>query len=142
MTVECNPDDVTVELMQAYVEGGVWATGKILFGDQFNLEWVDLGLLCAGSACFILALTLAQALIALQGHARAFVAWFTGLVVAVVVTAFSTTDLFRRIEFGFVSGCAIAAVAMGLQLAVRMRTASPESLALLVEQIEHEPLEI
>ena len=31
------------------IVGGVTvgpAVGKILFGDQFNLEWVDLGLLC------------------------------------------------------------------------------------------------
>jgi O-antigen/teichoic acid export membrane protein len=116
--------------------------GKILFGNQFNLEWIDLGLLCAGSAFFILALTLAQALIALQGHARAFVAWLIGLVVAVLVTAFATHELFRRIEYGFLAGCALAALAMGLQLTSRMRTATPESLTLLVEQIEHEPLEI
>ena len=54
------------------IVGGVTVgptVGKILFGEQFNLEWVDLGLLCAGSAFFILALTLAQALIALHGHA-------------------------------------------------------------------------
>jgi O-antigen/teichoic acid export membrane protein len=116
--------------------------GQILFGDKFNLEWVDLGLLCAGSAAFILALTLAQALIALHGHARAFVAWLVGLVTAVLVTAFSTKELFRRIEYGFLAGCVMAAVMMAILLAGRMRTATPESLSLLVEQIEHEPLEI
>ena len=95
------------------VVGGVTVgptVGKILFGNQFNLEWVDLGLLCAGSAFFILALTLAQALIALHGHARAFVAWLSGLVVAILVTAFSTHELFRRIEYGFLAGCGIAAL--------------------------------
>jgi O-antigen/teichoic acid export membrane protein len=116
--------------------------GKILFGDKFNLEWVDLGLLCAGSAFFILALTLAQALIALKGHARAFVAWLVGLVTAVLVTAFSTKELFRRIEYGFLAGCIMAAVMMAVLLSSRMRTADPDSLSLLVEQIEHEPLEI
>ena len=116
--------------------------GKILFGEQFNLEWVDLGLLCAGSAFFILALTLAQALIALHGHARAFVAWLLGLVTAILVTAFSTHELFRRIEYGFLAGCGVAALTMGVLLMGRMRTATPESLSLLVEQIEHEPLEI
>jgi len=116
--------------------------GTILFGNQFNLEWVDLGLLCAGSGFFILALTLAQALIALQGHARAFVAWLTGLVVAILVTAFSTHELFRRIEYGFLAGCGMAALMMGVLLSSRMSTATPESLELLVEQIETEPLEI
>jgi O-antigen/teichoic acid export membrane protein len=116
--------------------------GKILFGDKFNLDRVDLGLLCAGSAAFILALTLAQALIALQGHGRALAAWVLGLSTAVVVTAVSSTDLFSRIEYGFLAGCAAAALGMAVLLAGVMRTATPESLTLLVEQIEHEPLEI
>ena len=54
--------------------------GEILFGEKFNLGNVDLGLLAAGSALFILALTLAQALIALLGHGRALAAWCIGLV--------------------------------------------------------------
>jgi O-antigen/teichoic acid export membrane protein len=127
------------------IVGGVTVgptVGQILFGNKFNLEWVDLGLLCAGSAFFILALTLAQALIALQGHARAFVAWLIGLITAILVTAFSSHELFRRIEYGFLAGCGIAALMMGLLLASRMGTATPESLELLVEQIETEPLEI
>jgi O-antigen/teichoic acid export membrane protein len=116
--------------------------GKVLFGSKFNLDRIDLGLLCAGSAAFILALTLAQALIALQGHARALVAWLIGLATAVLVTAVSTTDLFRRVEYGFLAGCAAAALVMAALLLGRMRDVQPESLSLLVEQIEHEPLEI
>jgi O-antigen/teichoic acid export membrane protein len=116
--------------------------GEILFGDKFNLGNVDLGLLAAGSALFILALTLAQALIALLGHARALVAWCIGLATCVVVTAFSSSDLFLRVELGFLAGCGAAAAAMALLLVGRLRTESPESLGLLVEAIEHEPLEI
>ena len=87
--------------------------GEILFGDKFNLGNVDLGLLAAGSAFFILALTLAQALIALLGHGRALVAWCIGLAVCVVVTAFSTDDLFLRVELGFLAGCGTAAAGDG-----------------------------
>jgi len=116
--------------------------GEILFGDSFHLDRVDLGLLFAGSALFILALTLAQALIALQGHARALIAWLMGLSVAVIVTIVSSNDLFRRVEYGFLAGCGTAAVMMALLLVKPMRSAPPESLSLLVEQIEHEPLEI
>ena len=116
--------------------------GEILFGDKFNLGNVDLGLLAAGSALFILALTLAQALIALLGHARALVAWCIGLFVCIVVTAFSSSDLFLRVELGFLGGCGAAAAAMALLLTGRLRAESPESLGLLVEAIEHEPLEI
>ncbi len=116
--------------------------GEILFGEKFNLGNVDLGLLAAGSALFILALTLAQALIALLGHGRALAAWCIGLAVCVMVTAFSSDDLFLRVELGFLAGCGSAAVAMAVLLLGRLRSASPESLTLLVEAIEHEPLEI
>jgi O-antigen/teichoic acid export membrane protein len=127
------------------VIGGATAgpfVGKILFGEKFHLDNLDLALLAAGSALFILALTLAQALIALLGHARALVAWCDGLAVCVLVTAFSSNDLFLRVELGFLAGCGAAAASMALLLSGRLRTESPESLSLLVQAIEHEPLEI
>jgi O-antigen/teichoic acid export membrane protein len=116
--------------------------GKILFGSKFHLDHQDLALLAAGSALFILALTLAQALIALLGHARALLAWCIGLLVCVAVTALSSHDLFLRVELGFLAGCGAAAAAMAALLAHLVRNERPESLSLLVEAIEHEPLEI
>jgi hypothetical protein len=124
---------------------GPWV-GQLLFGDKFNLSNQDLTLLFAGSACFILALTLAQALIALLGHGRALVSWIVGLVVCVGVMAAGSSatisDLFLRAELGYLAGCAAAAVVMGVFLVARLRAHGPESLGLLVEAIEHEPLEI
>ncbi|MEX2256579.1 MAG: hypothetical protein WEC34_14150 [Acidimicrobiia bacterium] len=117
--------------------------GEILFGDKFNLGNVDLALLAAGSGLFILALTLAQALIALLGHARVLVAWAIGLAVFVGATAVEPSELFKRVEIGFIAGAAAAAIAMGAFLLDRLRKGIPEGgLANLVEQIEHEPLEI
>jgi O-antigen/teichoic acid export membrane protein len=117
--------------------------GEILFGSKFTLGNVDLALLAAGSGLFILALTLAQALIALLGHARALIAWSIGLVMFVVVTAVAGSDLFRRVEWGYIAGTGAAALAMGLMLHARLREGIPEGgLASLVKQIEHEPLEI
>ncbi len=117
--------------------------GEILFGDKFTLGNGDLALLAGGSALFILALTLAQALIALMGHARATWAWLAGNVAFWIVTAVATDDLFLRAELGFVAGSATAAVVMAAVLRQRMAAGIPDgSLAVLVEQIEHEPLEI
>src|SRR6478736_5251091 len=120
--------------------------GQILFGDKFNLDNLDLTLLFLGSAAFILALTLAQALIALLGHGRALIAWGVGLVLCVGVMALgssaTTDDLFRRSELGYLAGCLGAAVTMTVFLLIRLREHGPESLSLLVEAIEHEPLEI
>jgi O-antigen/teichoic acid export membrane protein len=117
--------------------------GEILFGDKFNLGNVDLALLAAGSALFILALTLAQALIALLGHARVVIAWAIGLAMFVGVTAVVGDDLFKRVEIGFIAGAAASALVMAILLLQRLRSGIPEGgLASLVEQIEHEPLEI
>jgi O-antigen/teichoic acid export membrane protein len=120
--------------------------GQILFGDKFNLGSRDLTLLFLGSAAFILALTLAQALIALLGHARALIAWAVGLVLCVGVMALGSSatisDLFLRVELGYLAGCLGAAVMMTIFLIGRLRAHGPEDLSLLVEAIEHEPLEI
>jgi O-antigen/teichoic acid export membrane protein len=117
--------------------------GKILFGSKFHLGNLDLALLAAGSGLFILALTLAQALIALLGHRRAMTAWLVGIVTFAVVTALAGSSLFLRVEIGSIAGAAAAAAVMGLHLLRQLRgDVSGESLAALVEQIEHEPLEI
>ena len=116
--------------------------GQILFGDKFNLSNQDLTLLFVGSAAFILALTLAQALIALLGHGRALIAWTVGLVICIGVMAGGSHDLFLRVEVGYLAGCLAAAVMMTIFLLTSLRTQGPQSLSLLVEAIEHEPLEI
>ena len=78
-----------------------------------------------------------------MGHARALVAWALGLATFCVVTAIAGDDLFPRVEVGFIAGAAVSAVAMGVLLLIRFRAGIPEGgLASLVEQIEHEPLEI
>jgi O-antigen/teichoic acid export membrane protein len=116
--------------------------GKVLFGSKFHLGRLDLALLTAASGLFILALTLAQALIALLGHARATVGWLAGIVVFVAVTAVTGPNLFLRLEEGSIAGGATATVVMAAYVLNQLRGASDESLAALVGQIEYEPLEI
>ncbi|MGQ0804981.1 MAG: lipopolysaccharide biosynthesis protein [Actinomycetota bacterium] len=119
---------------------GPWA-GGILFGEKFTLGHRDLALLAAGSGAFILALTLAQALIALMGHAKAAAAWVAGIVAFVVVTAVGD-DLFLRVELGYLAGSLVSVVAMGALLLQRIAAGVPDSVRPLVEALEHEPLEI
>jgi O-antigen/teichoic acid export membrane protein len=117
--------------------------GEILFGNKFTLDARDLALLAAGSGLFILAMTLAQALIAMMGHARATYAWVVGNVAFWVIAVLSSHDLFLRVELGFVAGSGIAALVMGLFLGSRIRHGIPEeALENFVDQIEHEQLEI
>lgn len=117
--------------------------GRLLFGEEkFILDHSDLALLAAGSAGFILALTLAQGLIALRGYGAAAIAWVVGIVAFVVVTALGN-DLFLRVELGFVAGSAISAAVMAVMLVTRMQGGVPTgAVEDLVQTIGHEPLEI
>lgn len=114
--------------------------GEKLF-PPFNIGAVDLGLLVAGNGIFIIALTIAQALIALHGHRAAAVAWGAGFV-AFVILAAAIQELAPRVEIGFLVGTAVTTLVMGWALAVRMRAGVTEGIGALIEQIGHEPLEL
>ncbi|MEX1216926.1 MAG: hypothetical protein WEA11_00230 [Acidimicrobiales bacterium] len=114
--------------------------GKILFND-FTMNAGGLSLLAAGSGVFIIALTMAQALMALGGHRMTAVSWGVGVLVTVAVMA-SLSDLELRVDLGFLAG-AIAATIM-MFVAVYRRRAQMIDLGIggLVEAIESEPIEI
>lgn len=116
------------------------AVGEILFED-FNMSNLNLGLLATGSGTFIIALTIAQALIALEGHARQTFAWCVGIVVSLAVIAV-VSDLFLRVELGFLFGSLAAATMMALFLVRDLRAGKHGKLSDLVQAIESEPLEI
>lgn len=119
--------------------------GRILFHDKFDLGHVDLALLAAGSGAFILALTIAQALIALLGHFRAMLSWVLGILaggVVLVVMSVLDVELFLRIELSFIVASLGTAALMFIMLIEQMRTGVPETADALVEVLEHEPLEI
>lgn len=114
--------------------------GQKLF-PPFDVSARDLGLLAAGSGMFIIALTVAQALIALHGHRMAAIAWGLG-VVAFVAVAAVIPELDLRVEMGFLVGAAVSTFAMGWALLVRMHHGVDEGIDSLISQIEHEPLEL
>jgi O-antigen/teichoic acid export membrane protein len=116
-----------------------WA-GKVLFGQKFILGHRDLGLLAVGSAAFILALTVAQGLIALRGYQAAAFAWVAGIVGFVGVTAVGK-DLFLRVELGFAAGSLCAAAVMAIAITAKLRGGLGD-VADLVAVIEHETLEV
>ncbi len=122
---------------------GPWACQ--LFFDK-TIGRTDLALLAAGSGVFILALTLAQALIALMGHAKATVSWGIGIAVgAITLIAMSAAgvDLFLRVELSYLFASIACAAIMAVLLARQVEAGVPaESVERLFEAIEHEPLEI
>jgi hypothetical protein len=122
---------------------GPWATQ--LFFDK-TIARSDLAMLAAGSGMFILALTLAQALIALMGHAKATFAWGFGIAagaITLVAASMADVELFLRVELSYLIASAACAAVMGALLARQVGAGVPaESVERFVEAIEHEPLEL
>ena len=120
-------------LLQAVsVIGVAGAMGGFLLGPlvvkiAFDVELghVDVGLLAASTGFFIVALSLAQAMIALEGQGRVAVGWLIGLVSFVVTTALGN-DLLLRLELASVISSLAAAIAMASFLFVRLRQAEAE----------------
>jgi O-antigen/teichoic acid export membrane protein len=118
--------------------------GEKLF-PPFNIDSLDLGLLAAGSGMFIISLTVAQALLALKGHKQAALAWLLGVLAFVAVSAAtaSVTGLEMQVELGFLAGAAVSTLVMAVSLVNRMKGGIPAGgMEGLLDQIEHEPLEI
>jgi len=86
-----------------------------MFGKGFELSHTDLGYLAGASAVYMLALALAQALIALANYTRVVVGWAAGLVAFVGVTAIGH-ELLPRVEHGFLAGSVAAALVMAMSV--------------------------
>ena len=116
------------------------AVGKILFND-FTMSASGLALLAAGSGVFIIALTLAQALMALGGHRTTAIAWGLGLLVAILCMCL-IHGLELRVDLGFLLGGLLATSVMFPALLRRRSRMDDLGVGALVEAIEHEPIEI
>ena len=107
----------------AYVFGP-WIARKFFKADLSRNTMVMLAL---GSAIYMFALALAQAVIALRGHAMVALGWGVGMVTLVLGVWLSSTDLFRRIEIGLVLSSLASLVAFWVALrALLARNTVPE----------------
>ena len=84
---------------------GPWALGIMYDG---GLDRRTLTLLALSSGLYMLAVAVAQAVIALHGHRWVAIGWVAGVASFLVVTTWSSNDLFMRVELGLVSGSAAA----------------------------------
>ena len=116
--------------------------GRILFGSKFTLSNVDVGLLAVGSGAFMLALTFAQALIALRSYAASALSWLAGVVGCIIGVALAK-DLFLRAELSYAIGASCAALAMLVCLVMRLRSDDPLGhVEHLAQSIREGPLEV
>jgi len=84
-----------------------------MFSAEAVLSRRTVGLLALASALYMLGLAMAQAVIALHGHARVALGWLVSVVVFALVTTFWGHDLLLRVEMGLVLGSAAAVISFG-----------------------------
>jgi O-antigen/teichoic acid export membrane protein len=94
----------------AFVAGP--AIGVAMFGAKFTLSGASLAALTAGICLVVIALTMAQALIALRRYTLTALAWVAGVIAFVIVMAVTSIDVFTRAEIAFVVGGSVAAIWM------------------------------
>ena len=120
---------------------GPWAV-RTFFGSDYQLGVRDMALLALGAAIYMLALTVAQALIALEHHGRAALGWVIG-VTAFVVVVVAGSDVLLRAELAYVAGSAATLVAMTALLwrPLQATTGDETDAGALLEAMESEPIE-
>ncbi len=105
----------------AFVAGpGVY---DLVFGGGIGRR--TLTMLAFGSACYMIAMATAQAVIALQGHWLVTLGWGVGIATFSVVTAVAGDDLFQRVELGLAAGSAAAMGVFALALRHRLHQQVP-----------------
>lgn len=118
---------------------GGWAIGpfvvKIMSGPEFELSHRTLGLLAAGSGMYMLALAVAQAVIALGGHRDQAIGWGAGLGVLLLTVLVVSDDLYLRVELALLCG---SLAALGVMAGLLVRRLSAVSQA----DVEVEPEDV
>ena len=102
---------------------------KMVYGAELSRR--TLAMLAFGSALYMVGLAMAQAVIALRGHALVALGWFVGVVAFVLGTWLGGNDLFQRVEIGVVASSAAALLVFALALRYKLNsgaTTSPGSI--------------
>ena len=129
--------------------GAVGVAGALIVGPfvvdkafDANLGRSDLVLLAAGSAAYMLALAVSQALIALHGQNQVALSWL-GSVGAFVLglVVFAPLSLYTRIELSLVLGAGTALIAMSVCVIAKTRRGTVVSTDDLIEAIHDVPLQ-
>ena len=109
------------------VVGFVGTTGAFLIGPwalevvfDADLTGRTLALLAFSSACYMIALATAQAVIALKGHALVSIGWGIGVIAFIIGTWQGSDDVFRRVEIGLLASSIAAMVTFGLTLRYKL----------------------
>jgi O-antigen/teichoic acid export membrane protein len=135
-------------MLVVVVVGSVGTVGAFVIGPPVLREVFDadldgstMAMLALGSAFYMLALAMAQAVIALHGHALVALGWSSGMGTFLVVTWLSSDELFRRIELGLVASSLAAMLAFGIALRHRLRSGAVVTGGSMMEAIIDMPVD-
>ncbi|MFM9225298.1 MAG: lipid II flippase MurJ, partial [Actinomycetota bacterium] len=106
-----------------------------------GLDRRTLTLLALASGVSMLALAIAQAVIALRGHRLVALGWVSAVVTFLVVTAVSSDDLYLRVETGLVAASAVALVIFGVSLRSLISAGRTPDADSFIDGIADTPLE-
>jgi O-antigen/teichoic acid export membrane protein len=115
---------------------GPWAL-KLVYGD--GLDRRTLTLLALASGLYMLALSIAQAVIALHGHKYVAYGWLAAMLSFVGVTAVASHDLYLRVELGLVSGSTAAIIIFAFGLRTLFAQGQTPDASLVAEAILDSP---
>ena len=104
--------------LAAYVLGPI-VLEKVFKADLTNQT---MAMLALASALYMVALAMAQAVIALRGHALVALGWGIGMAAFMITTWLSSDELFRRIEIGLLASSIAAMIAFGFALRHKLAT--------------------
>ncbi len=117
---------------------GPWAIDVVYDAD---LSGRTLAILALGSACYMIALATAQALIALHGHALVALGWGLGVVAFVLTTWLASDDLLRRVELGLLAASLVSMTSFAIALRVRLASDVKPDADSVIEALTDMPFE-
>ena len=122
---------------------GALAIGPFILEKVYDAELssVTLALLAAGSACYMVSLALAQAVIALKGHSLVAGGWVIGVVALLIGAWLGSDEVFRRVEIGLLTSSIAAMAYFGLALRHKLESGARPDEQSVLEGLTDMPFE-
>jgi len=117
---------------------GPWVLKLVYDG---GIDRRTMTLLAFASALYMLALAIAQAVIALSGHARVAVGWCAGFVAFALIAWLSSNDLYLRVELALVASSLVSLAIFVISLKQKMSGNAVFDDASIIDAFAERPLD-
>lgn len=116
---------------------GPWVLELVYEG---GIDRRTMSLLAGASAIYMLALALAQAVIALHGHAAVAYGWIAGFATFGIVAWLSSDDLYLRVELALLASSLASLVIFAVVARRQLRAGSSVDVESIIEAISDRPI--